>query len=488
MLSGGNILLRSYKGYQSVYLQIQGDTPFKLKNWTFANRDNQGDNGYAPTYWTLQASNNNVDWDILTSKVCSATKYQGSVQWEWDINSMSGYKYYKFIGSGMTGGTNETGQVVSSISFRAEYDYVTSNEDGIYNIMVPQNGDAYAIQNKIIKQKNQPEAFHNYDIVGIPSIDKQGVFAKVTTDKADVYNYVTLPFDNTSIDWKIEFEYEMLQWETSNARLIGDPYISGLQIYVNKFGISANIYGTENVPIPKPRDMLHYDGVYKGYLEYKNGIYTLGYKYENWDSFFTSSVESDILPSKNILSILYQLNANSEFKVDLTKFFITSNGYEVFRGVSHDKYIWLDTSIEPLRAYRNDGVGLIECEDVPVGTITLEGAQIVNSETYPYANIESEIPNRVLPATIIETSDKSFLPSWYRVWSDGWCEQGGKLSGDGSVAFLKTYKDINYTITLASLGSEGVPRISSKFVNKFSYSSARTANTPANWVVKGFIE
>lgn len=35
--------------------------------------------------------------------------------------------------------------------------------------------------------------------------------------------------------------------------------------------------------------------------------------------------------------------------------------------------------------------------------------------------------------------------SWYRVWSDGWCEQGF-LTHAGMITFLKTYGDTNYTI------------------------------------------
>ena len=40
--------------------------------------------------------------------------------------------------------------------------------------------------------------------------------------------------------------------------------------------------------------------------------------------------------------------------------------------------------------------------------------------------------------------------SWYRVYSDGWCEQGGRYliqtSGSGTINFLKTFRDTNYAI------------------------------------------
>lgn len=36
--------------------------------------------------------------------------------------------------------------------------------------------------------------------------------------------------------------------------------------------------------------------------------------------------------------------------------------------------------------------------------------------------------------------------SWYRIYSDGWCEQGGYVATAGSVTYLKPYLDTNYTL------------------------------------------
>ena len=51
---------------------------------------------------------------------------------------------------------------------------------------------------------------------------------------------------------------------------------------------------------------------------------------------------------------------------------------------------------------------------------------------------------------IVEMSDKSILPSWYRVWSDGWCEQGGRLGAASAskytITFLKEFIDTNYSL------------------------------------------
>lgn len=49
--------------------------------------------------------------------------------------------------------------------------------------------------------------------------------------------------------------------------------------------------------------------------------------------------------------------------------------------------------------------------------------------------------------------------SWYRVYSDGWCEQGGEVSNlnigaaTSTVIFLKAFADTNYTLTFGTFGA-----------------------------------
>lgn len=47
--------------------------------------------------------------------------------------------------------------------------------------------------------------------------------------------------------------------------------------------------------------------------------------------------------------------------------------------------------------------------------------------------------------------------SWYRVWSDGWCEQGGRYNSKGAVTveLLKAFANINYTASASLMGSNG---------------------------------
>lgn len=73
-------------------------------------------------------------------------------------------------------------------------------------------------------------------------------------------------------------------------------------------------------------------------------------------------------------------------------------------------------------------------------------------------------------STVVETYSSG--TSWYRVYSDGWCEQGGEVvynSGTGgTVTLLKAYKDTAYIVTT---GMQTVATGHSVSVNSLTQSS-----------------
>lgn len=88
---------------------------------------------------------------------------------------------------------------------------------------------------------------------------------------------------------------------------------------------------------------------------------------------------------------------------------------------------------------------------------------------------------------IVEVSDKSLLPSWYVIYSNGWCEQGGRLSVSTStttITLLKSYIDTNYNISMT--GSVGYPWVTSRTVNSFVADTS--ANATVDWKTKGYIK
>ena len=77
--------------------------------------------------------------------------------------------------------------------------------------------------------------------------------------------------------------------------------------------------------------------------------------------------------------------------------------------------------------------------------------------------------------------------SWYRVWSDGWCEQGGYLTYDGDYYFIKSFVSTP-NLTFGNISSlDGYPRATVRTNTYFHYQSSNIANVPADWVARGYI-
>lgn len=92
------------------------------------------------------------------------------------------------------------------------------------------------------------------------------------------------------------------------------------------------------------------------------------------------------------------------------------------------------------------------------GTVTNVGSTDVTNISTGLTEAETRISaleNHGAGATVVETYRNG--TEWYRVWSDGWLEQGGYgvTSGSGKkkdIVLLKPYIDADYTITYANLG------------------------------------
>lgn len=122
------------------------------------------------------------------------------------------------------------------------------------------------------------------------------------------------------------------------------------------------------------------------------------------------------------------------------------------------------------------------------------GNTYVNQEDIDLAQIESDLNNKLnsdhsndTKPYITETYENG--TSWYIVWSNGWCEQGG-YQLTGQVSFLKNFNNTNYTV-LATYG-EGVDTESNLAVKNKTQTSCtiyKTAGGGAdncNWVAYGY--
>ena len=97
---------------------------------------------------------------------------------------------------------------------------------------------------------------------------------------------------------------------------------------------------------------------------------------------------------------------------------------------------------------------------------------------------------------IVETSDESIFPSWYRIWSDGWCEQGGLLSpigGEITATFLKPYRSVpnvfvNFTYTSTSSNATYKYIIARNVtITGFDITTYETNSQGTMWHAEGYI-
>lgn len=109
------------------------------------------------------------------------------------------------------------------------------------------------------------------------------------------------------------------------------------------------------------------------------------------------------------------------------------------------------------------------------GKVDLDG----NNATFPH-----------ITQTYINGTD------WYRIWSDGWCEQGGTNTYDGNqlVTLLVPFKDTNYFV-LASVSSKNDKNsnyssaVGTRTTTQFylSFSNNTTGNSYNTWRAYGYI-
>ena len=96
---------------------------------------------------------------------------------------------------------------------------------------------------------------------------------------------------------------------------------------------------------------------------------------------------------------------------------------------------------------------------------------------------------------IIEVSDPSLMPSWYRVYSDGWCEQGGIITGvSPTVTFLLPFANTNYYINWIFQGNTNTANlmfqyqsVNSKTPTSAVINSSSSTSFTMMWEAKGYL-
>ena len=217
----------------------------------------------------------------------------------------------------------------------------------------------------------------------------------------------------------------------------------------------------------------------------------------------TSVVNLSIDPNINIitqsrLDEVIELNANElrveiEDKVDALKKETTTNlATKADKSVTYTK-TEVDTKVNA-KANANATVNLTGNQTV-AGIKTFSSPPV--SATQPTANNQvankAYVDSKIGKAYITETYTNG--ASWYRVWSNGFCEQGSTLTTKSKnyidINFLKAFGNTNYTLNISKCfgydtwtGGDYVFSYTASSFRYFLYSSAQVT---IFWTARGYI-
>ena len=175
---------------------------------------------------------------------------------------------------------------------------------------------------------------------------------------------------------------------------------------------------------------------------------------------------------------------------------LTDNGRTIFRQpyaptVAQNPQpsdIWLDTSKEGLVSYIRQSGTWEETDLVPLGEVTVSSHTISSATTYYYNNNGYDVH-------VIEEYKNG--DDWYRIWSNGMCEQAGKVTTSGTDTATKTVtflvemqtilfgyaNPINSAVVNATLTSISGTAMVVSVANR---ESNGTASTTSYWYICGY--
>ena len=342
-----------------------------------------------------------------------------------------------YIGIGRDGDGNLSAPINGTIDLTQSYikidgqmwwDGVKATADGEYKVALPNEGNQpYLFGGNVFIQETEPK-----DIANIATTDN-AIYSSLggygTIDKA---------FDGDSTASSYVGIYN------NGASVSGVSYIGqqNLTTKIKKIKFSQGGYNQYNTCVSSLKVQLSSDGT-------------------NWSDLQTVSVNS---ATGSVATTEFELNdyslPSNSYKMRLlaNSGVIGSNSYCWF--VNEVEFygevpvssgtIWLNPQ-EPYTCKQYDGTSWEDFEDIVLLDSSINVLNnVISTLTQPRYNSNHIIPKFNNNPQIVETYQNG--TSWYRIYSDGWCEQGGcdkfgtYVSSNYTRYFLKQFKDTNYTI------------------------------------------
>lgn len=98
--------------------------------------------------------------------------------------------------------------------------------------------------------------------------------------------------------------------------------------------------------------------------------------------------------------------------------------------------------------------GVIKSINMPLTADLTTPLNVITSQSWSNSRAGAKSSASALNPAVVVTNYVNGT-NWYRVWSDGWIEQGGRGGGTYSKTFLKAFRDTNYTLIVTPLSTDG---------------------------------
>ena len=345
----------------------------------------------------------------------------------------------------------------------------------------------------------------DYEVVGNPVITDDGIASGFSANDYLETNH-TIDFSKTFIIEEQFMTGDSITDESAVIRTSSQQLSTGGRTEIRlksdgSFRIILRLYDDTSLEVVTDTGYITTNTNYKIRFTWDGSYYTLELSTNNSTFIQVKRIQSD----KQLYATSgFQLGTQGIFtyygSIDLNSFKIYVDGNLVYQPCLKIPYTLSKTGSKIVDvAYRDRVQDMYEQTGVaPYYTIDETNQNFTLPMGEIYGMIESvrssklDIPSRY----IVEISDKSLMPSWYVVYNDGWCEQGGRLlvntNQTVTITFIKSFFNTNYTafknLGVKSTGSSNAQELSCfNFTNTTMQTQVNTDHKYSCWYAEGYI-
>ena len=206
---------------------------------------------------------------------------------------------------------------------------------------------------------------------------------------------------------------------------------------------------------------------------------------------------SKLLTTDNLLKLIDKFDERYDTDIAMLAFMIRqkntayNKGDIVFIPGSNAKY-YLECTVKGVSS-ANDLliVNLTEGNTLADNTVvwTIKALNSLDTSNHANKTLNNLDTENLANHLVTETGYDESSSMWYRIYDDGWTEQGGysTVQDAAEIIFPRPFRDTNYTITASGESNTGNAQIS--FMNRTNSSIIKKANTDASgwsWQAFGF--